>query len=72
MYHRNKQIEIMTTLNTNIANALSTAKEILTEMILQGLGDTKYVFALSNMLVEKFNLTQEQSIIVIENAFKLC
>ena len=62
----------MTTLNTNIANALSTAKEILTEMILQGLGDTKYVFALSNMLVEKFNLTQEQSIIVIENAFKLC
>ena len=72
MYHRNKQIEIMTTLNTNIANALSTAKEILTEMISQGLGDTKYVFALSNMLVEKFNLTQEQSIIVIENAFKLC
>lgn len=62
----------MTTLNTNIANALSTAKEILTEMISQGLGDTKYVFALSNMLVEKFNLTQEQSIIVIENAFKLC
>jgi len=61
----------MTTLELNIANALTTAKEILLQMLSQGFGDTKYVFALSNMLVEKFNLTQEQSAIVIENALKL-
>jgi hypothetical protein len=62
----------MTTLELNIANALSTAKEVLVQMLAQGFGETKYVFALSNMLVEKFNLTKEQSIIVIENALKLC
>jgi tRNA U34 5-methylaminomethyl-2-thiouridine-forming methyltransferase MnmC len=61
----------MATLELNIANALSTAKEVLVQMITQGFSETKYVFALSNMLVEKFNLTKDQSIIVIENAFKL-
>jgi hypothetical protein len=55
----------------NIANALLTAKEVLVQMLAQGFGDTKYVFALSNMLVKKFNLTQEESIIVIENALPL-
>ena len=62
----------MTTQENNIGNALLTAKELLTQMLSQGFGETKYVFALSNMLVEKFNLTQEQSTIVIENALKLC
>lgn len=62
----------MTTQELNIANALSTAKEVLVQMLTQGFGETKYVFALSNMLVEKFKLTQEQSTIVIENALKLC
>lgn len=62
----------MTTQELDIANALSTAKEISTQMITQGFGETKYIFALSNILVEKFNLTQEQSTIVIENALKLC
>ena len=62
----------MTTQENNIGNALLTAKELLTQMLSQGFGETKYVFALSNMLVEKFNLTKEQSIIVIENALKLC
>lgn len=62
----------MTAQENNIVNALSTAKELLTQMLSQGFGETKYVFALSNMLVEKFNLTQEQSTIVIENALKLC
>ena len=41
-------------------------------MLAQGFGETKYIFALSNMLVDKFNLTKEQSTIVIENALKLC
>lgn len=54
----------------NIAKALETAKEVLTQMVQQGLGDAKFVFALSNMLCESFNLTQNQSIVVIEQAFK--
>ena len=62
----------MTTQETNIANALSTAKEALLQMLAQGFGETKYTFALSNMLVENYNLTQNQSLIVIENALKLC
>ncbi len=62
----------MTTQELNIANALSTAKEVLVQMLDQGFGETKYVFALSNMLIEKFNLTQKESTIVIENALKLC
>tara|TARA_R110000782_G_C14548936_1_gene384732 strand:- start:289 stop:477 length:189 start_codon:yes stop_codon:yes gene_type:complete len=61
----------MTTQEINIANSLSTAKKVLTQMIAQGLGETKYVFALSNMISEKFNLTQDESIIVIEGALKL-
>jgi len=61
----------MTTIEINIANALLTAKEVLTKMIEQGFGEIKYTFALSNMLIENYNLTQEQSIIVIENALKL-
>ena len=62
----------MTAQENNIVNALSTAKELLTQMLSQGFGETKYVFALSNMLADKFDLTQEQSAIVIENALKLC
>ena len=62
----------MTTQELNIANALSTAKEVLVQILAQGFGETKYVFALSNMLADKFDLTQEQSAIVIENALKLC
>ena len=62
----------MKTQELNIANALLTAKEVLVQMLDKGFGETKYIFALSNMLVDKFNLTQEQSTIVIENALKLC
>lgn len=61
----------MTTQEINIAKALETAKEALTPMLAQGLGETKFVFALSNMLSEQFNLTQDQSIIVIEEALKI-
>lgn len=61
----------MTTQELNIVKALETAKEVLTQMLAQGLGETKFVFALSNMLSEKFNLTKDQSIIVIEEALKI-
>ena len=61
----------MTTQELNIANALLTAKEVLNQMLSQGLGETKFVFALSNILSEKFNLTQDQSILVIEEALKI-
>jgi len=62
----------MKTTEINIGNAILTAKEILVKMLSEGFGETKYIFALSNMLIEKFNLTQEQSTIVIEKALKLC
>ena len=61
----------MTTQNLNIANALQTAKEVLTQMLAQGLSDSKFMFGLSNMLSSKYNLTQEQSVIIIEEALKI-
>ena len=61
----------MKTLEINITTALQTTKEILTAMMSQGLADAKFTFALSNMISEKYDLTQEQSILIIENALKL-
>lgn len=61
----------MTTQNLNIANALQTAKEVLTQMLSQGLSDAKFMFGLSNMLIEKYDLTQDESIIIIEEALKI-
>lgn len=61
----------MTNAQLNIGNALMTAKEILTKMLAQGLGDAKHIFVISNMLCDTYNLTQEQSIIIIEEALKI-
>ena len=61
----------MTTQEINITNALQTAKEVLTQMLTQGLSNHKYTFGLSNMISEKYNLTQDQSILIIENALTL-
>ena len=61
----------MSTQEINIANALLTAKEFIANLLSQGLADAKYIFAVSNILVEKFNLTQDQSIIILEEALKL-
>ena len=61
----------MTTQNLNIANALQTAKEVLTQMLAQGLGDTKSIFAVTNMISETYSLTKDQSIIVMEEALKI-
>jgi hypothetical protein len=61
----------MTNQELNIANALQTAKEMLNKMLDQGLSGAKFTFALSNILCSKFNLTQDQSIIVIEEALKI-
>jgi len=58
----------MENLEINTAKAFLTAKEVLKQMIQQGFGETRYIFALSNRLSTEFNLTQEQSIIVIEKA----
>ena len=58
----------MTNLEINTAKAFLTAKEVLKQMIQQGFGETRHIFALSNRLITEFNLTQEQSTIVIENA----
>ena len=61
----------MTTQEINIANALLTAKEFIATLSAQGLGEVKFIFAVSNILVDKFNLTQDQSIIILEEALKL-
>jgi hypothetical protein len=66
-----KNLTIMTTQQLNIANALMTAKEILTKMLAQGLGDAKHLFVVSNMLCDTYNLTREQSIIILEEALKI-
>ena len=44
---------------------------MLTQMLAQGLGEAKYTFALSNVLCEKYNLTKDESLAIIENALKL-
>ena len=61
----------MTELELNIANALITAKSALTEMIAQGLGDEQSLFVLSNAIADTYSLTQDQAIIVIEQALPL-
>lgn len=61
----------MTTQNLNIANALQTAKEVLTKMLAQGLSEAKFMFGLSNMLIENYNLTQDQSVMIIEESLKI-
>lgn len=62
----------MTTQEINIENALMTSKLALTKMLKNGFGSNpKHIFALSNMLCENYNLTQDQSIIVIEEALKI-
>ena len=59
------------TTQENIKNALMTAKEILTKMLANGLADAKYIFVVSNMLCDTYNLTSDQSIIIIEQALKI-
>lgn len=68
---RNILQERMTTSNANIANALTAAKLMSTQMIAQGLWDAKSTFALSNVLCDNYGLTQNESIIVIEEALKI-
>lgn len=68
---RFKNFKIMTTQETNIANALFTAKEILTKMLAQGLGDAQHLFVVSNMLCDTYNLTRDQSIVILEEALKI-
>jgi len=57
--------------NLNIAKALQFTKEMLTQMLAQGLGDSKDVFALSNVLCSRFSFTQDQSMVIIDEALKL-
>lgn len=64
----NRKMEIK---ELNIANALFTAKEVLTQMIANRLADAKFLFALSNYISKQYNLTSDESIIVIEEALKI-
>lgn len=61
----------MTTQELNIANALNDSTEVLKQMISKGMNNAKYIYGLSSMLIEKYNLTRDQSVIVIENALKI-
>lgn len=61
----------MTIQEENILRALNAAKASLEQMIDQGFGDTKYLFALESMLSDNFNLSQDQTLIVIEEALKI-
>lgn len=40
-------------------------------MLAQGLGDAKHLFVVSNMLCDTYNLTRDQSIIILEEALKI-
>lgn len=62
----------MKTTELNIGKAILTSKEALTKMIAQGFIDAKHIFALSNMLMQNFNLNQAQATEVIEESLKLC
>ena len=61
----------MTALELNVGNAILTAKEVITKMMSQGLGEAKYIYAVSKMLSEKYELTMDQSIVVIEETLKM-
>ena len=62
----------MTSQEINIANALMTAREVLSKMLCQGIGGAEHVFAVSNMIQDRFNITEDQSLIVMEEALKIC
>lgn len=58
-------------MKNTVANALLTAKEVLTQMLSNGTSDDKAFFALSSALIERYNLTRDESIIIIEEALKI-
>ena len=60
----------MTQAELNIGQALLVTREILVNMMAQGIGQDQHVFALSNRIAHEFNLTREQALTVIENALK--
>ena len=58
----------MTTSENKKAHATLTARKALKEMIVEGLGETKYIFALSNALMQAFSLTRDEALEVLEIA----
>ena len=55
----------------NVANALLTAKDLLSAMMANGIADPKTCLLASNALQQKFNLSQDDAIVVLNNALKL-
>jgi hypothetical protein len=61
----------MTTEEINIANAILDANDVLIKMMQQGISEPKFYFAAANMLSQKYNLTLDQSIIILNKALEL-
>jgi hypothetical protein len=59
----------MNNFELNILNALVTAKEIVSAMMQQGFGEAKDFFVAANAISEKFSISRDQAITVLESAF---
>lgn len=51
------------------AAATIAARKALKQMILQGLGEEKYIFALSRCISEAYSLTEDEAIEIMQKAF---
>lgn len=60
----------MTQLEVNIANAILIAKDALLKMIEAGLSEPKQLFALSNAIAYKCEITREQAIEAMNSVFE--
>ena len=60
----------MTPQELNIVNALVTAIEVVKEMLKNGFSEGVYVFKLSEMLQRKYNISEADSIVIIDEAIK--
>jgi hypothetical protein len=61
----------MQNLEIIIGKALLTAKEILIQMLANGMAEPRQIYAVANAIAIEFELTLDQSIIVVENALNL-
>lgn len=62
--------ETMTEKELTIIEALITTIDVAKEMLKNGLAEDIYVFKLSKMLQRKYNLSEDETIVIIEEAIK--
>lgn len=61
----------MTTQELNIANALSTAVDILPAILKNGISSDEEIYEIMKAVGTKYNLNLDQTIIVFEDALKI-